>query len=68
MSIYEFYAHSTPSLFGEGDANNAARLANLMNQHRAINIWNVQQVEDAHGPLLDIAAEIARHHAARGAQ
>lgn len=64
--LYEFYAHATPSLYGEGDANNAARLCNLMNQHRADNVWEVRPVEKAHGPVMNIADEIHRHHAARG--
>jgi hypothetical protein len=63
---YEFYAHSTASLFGEGDANTAARLTNLMNQGRAINVWDIRPVDKVNGPLLNIAAEIARHHAAKG--
>jgi hypothetical protein len=66
-TTFEFYAHATPSMFGEGDENSAARLANLMNQHRALDLWYFRQVDEADGPVMDIAAEIARHHAARGA-
>jgi hypothetical protein len=65
MSTFEFTAHKTDSLFGEGDANSAERLCNLMNQHRALSLWGFRPVEKAPGPVLDIAAEIARHHAAR---
>jgi hypothetical protein len=66
--IFEFYAHATHSLYGAGDANSAARLANLMNQHRSLSLWHTREIDEAHGPLLDIAAEVARHHAARGAK
>ena len=64
--IYEFFAHSTPSLYGEGDANSAAQLAGFMNIHRAINVWHVREVDKAPGPLMNIAAEIARHRTAQG--
>jgi hypothetical protein len=64
--LYKFYAHGMPSMLGEGDANTAARLCNLMNQHRADNVWYVRPVEKAHGPLMYIADEIHRHHVARG--
>jgi hypothetical protein len=63
--LYEFYAHATPSMFGEGDVNQAARLCSHMNAHRAISTWNMRPVEKAGGPVMNIADEIARHVAAQ---
>lgn len=60
--IFEFFA---ASLFGEGEANTAATLAGIMNQGRALNPWNFKEVDEARGPLLNIAAEIAWHRRAR---
>jgi hypothetical protein len=66
--IFQFFAHATPSLYGEGDINSAATFTHCMNQRRACDPWDFKQVDQAHGPLLDIAAELARHKAARFAR
>ena len=43
------------------DQDFAAQLAGFMNIHRAINVWQVREVDKAPGPLMNIAAEIQRH-------
>jgi hypothetical protein len=59
--IFEFYAHGTPSLFGEGDAGQAAQLAYFMNRHRALDVWQFREVDSEHGPVMNIANELAYH-------
>jgi hypothetical protein len=65
MTIFEFYRHGGASLYGTGDANQAAQLTHSMNRHRACDPWNFRQVEQADGPRLNIADELAWHRATR---
>jgi hypothetical protein len=68
LPIFEFFAHNTSSLFGQGDAKSAATLAGLMNRPEAQRHVHGQQREateqrlslspreatSAHGqPLID---------------
>ena len=64
---WEFVAHATTPLYGTGTAGDAARLCAFMNEHRILNRWQVYAVANGGHPMLDIAAEVARHMEARAA-
>lgn len=64
MTNFEFSAHSTPSLYGNGTEIEAAKLTQYMNRWRAINKWQFRETDNAGHHVMDIAHEIQRHREA----
>ena len=60
MKTFEFHAHATPSLYGQGSENEAAKLCAMMNRWRALNKWQWRETDNG-GPVMDIAHELQRH-------
>jgi hypothetical protein len=59
--LFEFHAHKTQSIYGSGSAGEAQKLCGLMNFMRACDRWEFREVQEAHGPVMNIAEEIRRH-------
>lgn len=57
---YEFRRHGAEPLYGTGTLQSAQSLVALMNQHRAINPFNLSPAHDYDGETFKIADEIAR--------
>jgi hypothetical protein len=55
MPLFEFYAHNTPSMYGQGSAGEAGKLCSLMNQYRSLNHWDFREVTEARGPVMNLA-------------
>ena len=64
LPVFEFHAHATPSLYGEGTKSDAARLTAYMNIHRSLNVWSYRLSKSPCDPILNIAHELKRHQEA----